>query len=247
MGALFIGALFIAGCSSGPSKEELMQDKSKSGSPETAQAPKSTAPEAETAAIEKPIPPLMSPHSPEMTGEAPATYKAEFETTQGKFVLKITRSWSPEGADRFYNLVRHGFYNDCRFFRVIKGFMVQFGINGDPTVMQFWRTATINDDPVKASNKRGTITFAKSGLPNSRTTQVFINYADNSRLDGQGFAPFGEVIQGMEVVDALNGKYGDGAPRGQGPDQNRIQMEGNVYLKAAYADLDYIKKASIVN
>jgi peptidyl-prolyl cis-trans isomerase A (cyclophilin A) len=245
-GATVTGALIFAGFIASELKAELMQEKPKTGSQEAKPAPKDPKAATVAAADEKAVNPLLSPHSPEMTSEAPASFKVEFETSKGKFVVKATRSLSPNGADRFYNLVRHGFYNDCRFFRVIKGFMVQFGVNGDPMVSQFWRTATIDDDPVKSSNKRGTITFAKTGAPNSRTTQLFINYANNSNLDGMGFAPFGEVIEGMDVVDALNGNYGEGAPRGKGPDQGRIQMEGNTYLKAAYADLDYIKKASII-
>ena len=245
-GATVIGALIFAGIISSEPKAELMQEKSKTGSQEAKPAPKD--PKAATSSVtgEKAVNPLLSPHSPEMTKQAPESFKAEFETSKGKFVVKATRSLSPNGTDRFYNLVRHGFYNDCRFFRVVKGFMVQFGISGDPMVSQFLRTATIDDDPVKSSNKRGTITFAKTNAPNSRTAQLFINFADNSRLDSMGFAPFGEVTDGMDVVDALNSIYGEGAPRGNGPDQNRIQMEGNTYLKAAYADLDYIKKAAIV-
>ena len=131
-----------------------------------------------------------------------------------------------------------------RFFRVISGFMVQFGINGTPAVMAAWRNAQIPDDPVTQSNKRGTITFATSG-PNSRTTQVFINFADNSRLDSTGFAPFGQVVSGMNVVDALNAEYGEGAPRGRGPDQGRMQQEGNAYLAKDFQRLDLVKKATI--
>jgi cyclophilin family peptidyl-prolyl cis-trans isomerase len=179
-----------------------------------------------------------------LTEKAPATYKARFDTSKGAFVLQVHRDWAPNGADRFYNLVKHGFYNDVRFFRVISGFMVQFGINGDPKLSAQWRNARITDDPVKMSNKRGLITFATAG-PNTRTTQVFINFADNGGLDSQGFAPFGQVVSGMNVVDALHGGYGEGAPSGRGPDQGRIQAEGNAYLKKNFPKLDYVRKATI--
>ncbi len=177
--------------------------------------------------------------------KAPATYKVRFDTSKGPFVIQVNRSWAPHGADRFYNLVKHGFYDNDRFFRVISGFMVQFGINGDPRVSARWQDANIPDDPVKASNKRGTITFATAG-PNTRTTQVFINFADNAGLDGQGFAPFGQVVSGMKVVDSINAEYGEGAPRGRGPDQGRVQSQGNAYLMKGFPRMDYVKKATIV-
>jgi peptidyl-prolyl cis-trans isomerase A (cyclophilin A) len=179
-----------------------------------------------------------------LTERAPASYKARFETSKGAVVIRVTRDWTPNGADRFYNLVKNGFYDDTRFFRVISGFMVQFGISGDPAIATPWRTATIKDDPVRQSNQRGFVTFATSG-PDSRTTQVFINFADNSSLDGMGFSPFGQVISGMGAVDALYSGYGEGAPRGRGPDQGRIQHEGNAYLARDFANLDYVKKASL--
>jgi peptidyl-prolyl cis-trans isomerase A (cyclophilin A) len=179
-----------------------------------------------------------------LTEKAPALYKVRFETSKGPFVVEVHRDWAPNGADRFYNLVKNGFFDDARFFRVISGFMVQFGINGDPSVSAPWRNATIKDDPVRQSNKRGFITFATAG-PDSRTSQVFINFADNSRLDGQGFAPFGQVTSGMNIVDALHSGYGEGAPSGRGPDQGRIQREGNAYLKKDFSNLDYVKKATI--
>ncbi len=176
--------------------------------------------------------------------QAPATYRAKFDTSKGPFVVEIHRDWAPNGADRFYNLVKNGFYDDARFFRVVSGFMVQFGINADPRISAVWRNANIKDDPVRQSNKRGFITFATAG-PNTRTTQVFINFGDNKGLDGQGFAPFGQVVSGMNVVDALFSGYGEGAPGGQGPEQGRIQREGNAYLTKDFAKLDYIKKAMI--
>src|SRR5262249_35794576 len=153
---------------------------------------------------------------------APDTYKANFDTSKGVFVIEVHRDWAPKGADRFYNLVKHGYYDNCRFFRVIPNFMVQFGINGDPELNKVWSVARITDDPVKQSNKRGYITFAMGG-PNSRTTQVFINFKDNSaNLDKQGFAAFGQVVSGMDsVVDKIYDGYGEGAPNGKGPAQPR--------------------------
>lgn len=180
-----------------------------------------------------------------LTEQAPAAYKVRFDTSKGAFTIQVNRAWAPRGADRFYNLVKHGFYDDVRFFRVISGFMVQFGISGDPKISARWRQANISDDPVRASNTRGTISFATAG-PNTRTTQVFINFGDNSNLDGMGFAPFGRVVSGMKVVDSINAEYGEGAPRGRGPDQGRLQTEGNAYLKKGFPRMDYVKKASIV-
>lgn len=180
-----------------------------------------------------------------LTEKAPETFKAQFDTTKGKFTIEVTRSLSPNGADRFYNLVRSGYFTDIAFFRVIHGFMCQFGIHGDPGISAKWRGASLADDPVKGSNTRGTISFATAG-PNTRTTQLFINFGNNGNLDGMGFSPFGKVIEGMEVVDKINGEYGEGAPRGRGPDQGRIQAEGNAYLKKAFPNLDYIKSATIL-
>ncbi len=177
--------------------------------------------------------------------KAPDSFKARLDTSKGSFTVEVTRSLAPNGADRFYNLVRSGYFKDVEFFRVIPGFMCQFGINGDPKVAAAWRAAQIQDDPVKASNTRGAITFATGG-PNMRTTQLFINFGNNSRLDGAGFAPFGKVIEGMDVVDKINGEYGEGAPDGMGPYQGRIQTEGNAYLKKDFPNLDYIKSATIV-
>jgi peptidyl-prolyl cis-trans isomerase A (cyclophilin A) len=179
-----------------------------------------------------------------LNAKAPAVYQAKFDTSKGPFVIEVHRDWAPQGADRFYNLVKNGFFDNARFFRVIEGFMVQFGINGDPKIAAVWRDADIKDDPVKQSNERGTITFATAG-PNTRTTQVFINFADNAPLDGQGFSPFGKVVSGMEVVDSLYGGYGEGAPNGNGPDQGRIQSQGNAYLEQDFPKLDFIKTATI--
>ena len=177
--------------------------------------------------------------------KSPESFKVKFETTKGNFTVEVTRSLSPNGADRFYNLVRSGYFKDVAFFRVIPGFMCQFGIHGDPKISAAWRKAQIPDDPVKGSNTRGSITFATGG-PNTRTTQLFISFGDNSRLDSTGFSPFGKVTEGMDVVDKINGEYGEGAPRGRGPDQGRVQTEGNAYLKKDFPNLDYIKSATVV-
>jgi peptidyl-prolyl cis-trans isomerase A (cyclophilin A) len=180
-----------------------------------------------------------------LTAKSPETFKALFDTTKGKFTIEVTRSLAPNGADRFYNLVRSGYFKDIAFFRVVPGFMCQFGVHGDPGVSAKWREAVIADDPVKGSNTRGTITFATAG-PNTRTTQLFINFGDNVGLDGQGFSSFGKVAEGMSVVDKLNGEYGDGPPWGKGPHQGRLQSEGNAFLKKDFPNLDYIKSATLV-
>ncbi|NOS71022.1 MAG: peptidylprolyl isomerase [Verrucomicrobia bacterium] len=211
---------------------------------ETKSEPTGTA--KETAKVEKPSsasPGFTDPAK--LTEKAPETFKAQFDTTKGKFTIEVTRSLSPNGADRFYNLVRSGYFKDVAFFRVISGFMCQFGIHGDPSVSAKWREAAISDDPVKGNNARGAITFATAG-PNTRTTQLFINFGDNSNLDGMGFSPFGKVTEGMDVVDKINNEYGEGAPRGRGPHQGRIQAEGNAYLKKDFPNLDYIKSATIL-
>jgi peptidyl-prolyl cis-trans isomerase A (cyclophilin A) len=178
--------------------------------------------------------------------KAPATFKAKFTTGRGDFVVEVHRDWAPNGADRFYNLVKLGFYDDTRFFRAISGFMVQFGISGDPAVNAKWQEANIPDDPVGQSNKPGFVSFAQRGTPNTRSTQVFINYGDNKNLDGMRFAPFGQVVKGMDIVESLYQGYGEGAPRGAGPDQGRIQAQGNAYLDSQFPKLDAIKRAEIV-
>jgi len=189
--------------------------------------------------------PLTTPNAPEMNQTAPDVYRAKFETSVGDFEVEVTRAWSPRGADRFYNLVKHGWYDDGRFFRVVKGFMVQFGINGDPNISKWWRNARIADDPFTQSNKRGTITFATSG-EDSRTTQVFINFVDNTFLDKQTppFTPFGRVVSGMDVVDRLYSGYGEDPSKGSG--QMMIQTQGNTFLQQKFPKLDSIKKATIV-
>lgn len=187
-------------------------------------------------------PSLTNPAS--LNEKAPVTYKVRLDTSAGPVVIQVNRDWAPLGADRFYNLVKNGFYDNCRFFRVISNFMVQFGINGDPAVSSAWVNARIPRDPVKQTNKRGMITFAMGGGPNgpdTRTTQVFINFRSNANLDGLGFAPFGEVTSGMEVVDKLYAAYGSG-PQDAFMD---IQTKGNAFLQKEYPKLDFIKKATI--
>jgi peptidyl-prolyl cis-trans isomerase A (cyclophilin A) len=178
------------------------------------------------------------------TGAAEETFRVKFETSAGNFVVEVHPEWAPRGAARFKELVEAKYYDECRFFRVIEGFMAQFGMNGDPEVNARWDKQEIKDDPVKQSNTRGRVTFATSGA-NSRTTQLFINYRDNGRLDGQGFSPFAEVVEGMEVVDKLYNEYGEGAPQGNGPSQGRIARSGNKYLMESFPKLDYIKTARI--
>ena len=180
---------------------------------------------------------LMKPSA--LNEKAPAMYTVKFDTTAGVFQVEVHTDWAPNGADRFYNLVKNGYYDGCRFFRVVPGFMVQFGINGDPAIQRNWESATIPDEPVKQGNTRGTITFAKTSVPNSRTTQVFINFKDNSGLNRTAFAPFGKIVSGMDVVDKIYSAYGER------PEQARIQTEGTAYLAKSFPKLDYIKKATI--
>jgi len=177
---------------------------------------------------------------------APESYKVEFETTSGAFTVEVTRAWAPNGADRFYNLVKNGFYDETRFFRVLPGFVAQWGINGDPEVADAWSRASIEDDPVKESNKAGSVSYAMRG-PGTRTTQVFINLKDNSSsLDGRGFAPFGRVTEGMEIVEQFYSGYGEGPPRGNGPYQGRLEEDGNTYLEEFFPKLDHVKKATLI-
>lgn len=185
--------------------------------------------------------------TPEALNEtAPDIFRARFETSKGDFVIEVHREWSPNGADRFYNLVANGYFDDVRFFRVVAGFMAQFGMHGDPAVTAAWRTRRIEDDPVMQSNTRGFVSFAATNQPNSRTTQVFVNFGDNSGLDETGFSPFGQVIEGMDVVDQLHSDYGDAPPGGRGPNQGAIQTRGNDYLMEAFPNLDFVRRATIV-
>lgn len=188
-----------------------------------------------------PNPALLSP--PATDERAPDNFDVVLDTTKGEVVLKVHRAWSPKGADRFYTLVRLGYYDDTAFFRVVEGFMAQIGIHGNGQVNATWRERRITDDPPIEHNTRGRVSFATSG-PDSRTTQFFINFADNSRLDAMGFSPFAEVVD-MSVVDRLYNGYGEGAPSGRGPSQGRMQQEGNAYLRADFPQLDYIRTARI--
>jgi peptidyl-prolyl cis-trans isomerase A (cyclophilin A) len=176
----------------------------------------------------------------------PPVYKIDFDTSRGAFVVEVHTDWAPYGSARLYQLVKNGFYDGNRFFRVVRGFIVQWGINGDPAVNRDWMNANIPDDPRTQHNVRGSVVFAKSQMVNSRSTQLFINYRDNSQvLDPQRFAPVGTVTSGMEVVDDLYAGYGDMPPNGAGPDPTQIQLEGNAYLTRRFPHLDYIKKATV--
>jgi peptidyl-prolyl cis-trans isomerase A (cyclophilin A) len=206
-------------------------------------APAPAASAAASVPASTPLPARLDPSRAKE--QAPDRFRVRFETTKGPFVIEVTRAWAPRGADRFYNLVRVGYYDDVAFFRVIENFMVQFGINGDPAANMAWRQASIPDDPVTQSNKRGMVTYAMAG-PDTRTTQLFINFKDNTSLDGQGFAPFGSVVLGLSVVDSLYSGYGEGAPSGMGPEQGRAQAEGNAYLRASFPKMDFVKTARLV-
>jgi peptidyl-prolyl cis-trans isomerase A (cyclophilin A) len=196
--------------------------------------PKTSGTTAKKAVVTRPS--LYRPSS--LKDVAPEQFRTRFTTTKGDVVIEVTRAMAPLGADRFYNLVKYGFYNGGAFFRVVPGFVVQFGLSAVPAVNAAWENAKLTDDPVQGSNSRGTICFATSG-PNTRTTQLFINLGENARLDGMGFATFGRVVDGMDVVDKIFSGYGDS------PDQNRITKEGAAYLKPHFPDLDLITKAII--
>src|ERR1700733_4706386 len=183
-------------------------------------------------------PSLLSPAS--LHAKAPDVFKVQFTTTKGDVVLEVHRDWAPLGADRFYNLVKNGFFTNTAFFRVVPGFMVQFGLAANPAVNKAWETANLKDDPVKQSNKRGMLTFAKTSLPNSRSTQLYINFGDNAGLDPQGFAPIGSVVEGMEIVDKIYAGYGER------PDQQRITEEGDAYIAKNFPMIDKIKLAKVL-
>jgi len=170
---------------------------------------------------------------------APPDFKVKFDTSRGPFVVEVHRDWAPLGVDRFYELVKGGFYDDARFFRIVPGFVVQWGLNKDPKVSAEWREKPIQDDPVRESNRLGYVTFAKTNQPNSRTTQIFINFVNNANLDAMGFAPLGKVTEGMDVIAGLYAGYGEA------PQQNLIESEGNAYLQRDFPKLDYIKTARV--
>ncbi len=214
--------------------------------PPTAPAKKPTAAaKAPAAAKAGPFDPaLLKPAT--LIAKAPAEYDVKFVTTAGDFTIKVTRAWAPIGADRFYNLVRHHFFDGAAFFRVLPNFMAQFGLSAYPEVSRAWENANIKDDRVVQSNHRGFVTFAKTSMPNSRSTQIFINTGNNERLDTDGFSAFGMVTDGMEVVDKLYNGYGEGAPDGRGPDQSKVGNHGHAYLEKNFAKLDTIKTATLV-
>ena len=204
----------------------------------TPHSPVTAAPVAAPAAA------LLHPDRAELAAKAPDTYRVALSTSRGPMVIEVHRAWAPRGADRFYYLVRHGFYDGSAFFRVLKGYIAQVGLNAAPAVTTTWNAMAISDDPVAHANSRGTLTFASAG-PNTRSTQLFLNLADNRSLDGMGFAPFGIVVSGMSLLDSLYSGYGEGAPEGKGPDQDRIMREGASYLARSFPKLDVIKSARI--
>lgn len=190
---------------------------------------------------------LLRPDHPAWDVEAPDHFRARFRTTEGDFTIAVTRAWAPHAADRFYNLVRHGFYHDTRFFRVVTGSWVQFGVSGDPAVTAAWEGETLPDDTVRASNVRGAAAFAHTG-PGTRLTQVYVNMADNTRLDEGGFAPFGRVVEGMEVVEGLHSGYGEDAVGGMRAGRQGPMLEGgNAYLDENFPEMDRIVRAWIVD
>ena len=251
--AVAVGLILYMRSRMAPQPVTAPQQSAATQQPATTQQPEKTpqavtppqpAKKQQAAKVPQAAPPsLNQPAS--LTEKAPDVYSAKFVTTKGNFVIKVTRAWAPHGADRFYNLVKQGFYNDASFFRVLPGFIVQFGISPKPSLSQVWHSADIPDDPVHESNLTGTVTFATAG-PDTRTTQVFINLADNGSLDAQGFAPFGKVTEGMDVAKDFYSGYGEGAPMGNGPDQQLIQSEGEAYLAKDFPKLDHIKSAAIL-
>jgi peptidyl-prolyl cis-trans isomerase A (cyclophilin A) len=247
--------LLVAACGPGPmpyTPPNTLGGPAPVSSSDPLMPPGSLPPPTAASAAGSAAPPETVHHDPATldpalaTAHAPDVFRARFATTKGAFVIEVHRAWAPNGADRFYNLVKMGFFDDTRFFRVIDGFMAQFGIPGDPKVAAKWRSADIQDDPVVQSNKRGFVTFAQTSLPNTRATQIFINFADNVTLDASRFSPFGQVVQGMNVVDSLYHGYGEGRPSGQGPDQSRVQEGGNRYLDEEFRQLDRILSTSIL-
>jgi peptidyl-prolyl cis-trans isomerase A (cyclophilin A) len=190
--------------------------------------------------------PLLKPNLRAERAAAPDTFVVRFTTTRGPFDVQFIRAWAPRGADRVYYLVRNRYYDGVRFFRVLPGFVAQFGESGDPRIAKIWDVRTFPDDPVKQSNARGTVTFATAG-PNTRTTQLFVSFANNARLDKLGFAPLGRVVAGMSVVDSLYSGYGEGPPKGKGPDQDRMAAEGTTYVERNFPKLDWIRSAKVVH
>ncbi|MBX3271826.1 MAG: peptidylprolyl isomerase [Sandaracinaceae bacterium] len=252
---LFVLVLSIAGCREahephgvddrprlGMARGEAPAEGRALAQPRERVAPAQPAPRVAEPARPAVPPQDVAPHPGNQ--RAPDTFTARLVTTAGNIDIEVHRAWSPHGADRFYTLVREGFFNDVAFFRVIDGFMAQGGIHGDPNVARQWRDRRIPDDPVVQSNRRGFVSYAMAG-PGTRTTQFFVNLVDNNRLDSMGFSPFGQV-RDMTAVDALHAGYGEGAPSGRGPNQALIQSEGNAYLRRDFPELSYIRSASIL-
>jgi len=245
---VFAAGLIVGGCSKGeqPAEPVAEQPKTEPSAQPSPPPPAETkpTPSASTTPTEPAhnyVKELVSPTK--LKEKAPDTYKVRFDTTRGQFTMTVTRAWAPLGADRFYNLVKHHFYDNAAFFRVVPQFVVQFGINANPAVSAAWKHTEIKDDPVTQTNKRGAIVFATAG-PNTRTTQVFINLKDNNRLDGMGFAPFGVVDgNGMNVVEMMYEGYGDSA----GPDQDQLEKQGDPYLLKGWPKLDHIKSATLAD
>jgi peptidyl-prolyl cis-trans isomerase A (cyclophilin A) len=221
--------LTVAGCTGSGSDEPVSMDEALASiqqSRREAQVPATPPPDEADPVFDEDVP-------------KSGIYTVKVESSAGDYTIEVHRDWAPVGAERFYQLVKAGYYDECRYFRVVPGFMVQFGISGTPAVQKEW-DRNIRDDAVKQSNVRGFVTFATSG-PHSRTTQIFINYGDNARLDSDGFAPFGRVTEGMEHVDKINPEYRES------PDQGRITNSGNTYLQQSFPNLDFVKKMSIVS
>lgn len=190
---------------------------------------------------------LVDPSPRELARAAPDSFRVAFTTSQGRFVVMAHRSWAPNGVDRFFYLANHHYYDGNRFFRVLRGYVAQFGLSGDPRVVATWKPRVIADDPVRQSNRKGRVSFASAG-PRSRTTQLFVNLVDNPRLDTLariGFPPIGEVVEGMDVVEKLYAGYGEGVPRGNGPSQDRIAREGNAYLARSFPKLDSVVTTTV--
>jgi len=245
--SLFLPALvLVIACDSGdapkPDKTAKTGEAPKAQASAADKAPSDKAPKAAAVGPKKPVKAeLLDPSK--ANDEAPGVFFVKLVTTKGDVRLKVTRAWAPHGADRFYNLVKIGFFEDVALFRVVDNFMVQFGIHGDPRVSGKWSRANLPADDVEQSNKRGFITYAMAGAPTTRATQMFINYKDNSSLDKQGFAPFGEVVAGMDIVDGFYKGYGEKTTG----DQGKIVAKGNGFLRSTYPKLDYIKSAAFVN
>lgn len=247
-------ALSLFACSEdAPAPAEAEKPATASAEKATPDKPDAGKTAPEKAKAEGPPPPTPLPEganpaltNPELAKEtAPASYKCTLDTSKGAIVVQVTREWAPNGADRFYNLCKIGYFDNAKFFRNIKGFMVQFGMSAYPAATAVWQESTIEDDPVVKSNKPLYVTFAKTNAPNSRSTQIFINHGDNANLDSMGFAPFGQVVEGGDVVGALFTGYGEGAPSGRGPNQAILAKFGDVYLSEAFPMLDKINKTTV--